>query len=78
MARAWWRFEAWTTERWDDGWKPRGFWRPKLRRLNRYGPPPHALAFAWMRMRLVFWYRDRLLVGKHPRKPGEDTVALHD
>ena len=35
---------------------PRCGWR--ARRLNTFGPPPHALALELGRLRIVWWYRD--------------------
>lgn len=41
-------FECWRS--------PHSSWR--LRRLNAWGPPPHAIALDVGRIRVVFWYRN--------------------
>ena len=43
--RMWWRLEAWREPTWvQDSWKRPGFYRPRVKILNRAGPPPHALS----------------------------------
>ena len=54
-----WRFEASFQPTWEDGWKPKGYYRPRFRRINRGGPPPRAISFRFMRLLVTFWYRDR-------------------
>ncbi len=66
-------FELWRSPRWSDGWKPRGFYRPKAKRLNHSGPPPHGVQFSWMRLHLVVWYRSLEAQGKALR--GEQTAS---
>jgi hypothetical protein len=58
MTRVWWRLETRMNPRGVEPLSKRGYWRPELRRVNRYAPR-RAVGFAWLRFRLFFWYRDR-------------------
>lgn len=50
-------FEIWRSPRFSDDWKPKGFYRPQIKRLNK-GKPPRALKVSWLGLNLVIWYQE--------------------